>query len=102
ALKTGMLHSVAVIEAVADVIRHEARGIPLVVDPVMVAKGGHPLLAPDALDALKSLLLPEAAIVTPNLPEAELLVGFAIATVEDQKRAGQALLAKGCRAALVK
>jgi hydroxymethylpyrimidine/phosphomethylpyrimidine kinase len=102
ALKTGMLHTAAVIEAVVEVILHEARGIPVVVDPVMVAKGGAPLLAPDALGALKTLLLPQAAIVTPNAPEAELLVGFAIAGIEDQKRAGAALLAQGCRAALIK
>ena len=102
ALKTGMLHTSRVIEAVVEVILHEARGIPLVVDPVMVAKGGQPLLAPDALGALKTLLLPRAAIITPNTPEAELLVGFPIIGIEDQKRAGAALLAQGCRAALVK
>ncbi|MBI1778801.1 MAG: bifunctional hydroxymethylpyrimidine kinase/phosphomethylpyrimidine kinase [Proteobacteria bacterium] len=101
-LKTGMLHNQAVIEAVVDVIQHEARGIPLVVDPVMVAKGGAPLLEADALGALKTLLLPRANIITPNLPEAELLVGFAISGLEDQKRAGAALLAQGYRAALVK
>ena len=100
-LKTGMLHSAEVIQAVSEVIRHEARGVPLVVDPVMVAKGGAPLLAPDALGALKSLLLPLASVVTPNQPEAELLVGFPILSLEDQKRAGAALIAMGAGAALM-
>ena len=71
ALKTGMLHDVPVIEAVCEEIAARAKGVPLVADPVMVAKGGHPLLAPAAVDTLKARLLPLATVITPNLPEAE-------------------------------
>ena len=68
ALKTGMLHDVATIEAVCDEIAAEAPGIPLVADPVMVAKGGHPLLQPEAVETLKARLLPLAARVPPWMP----------------------------------
>jgi len=74
ALKTGMLSSVAIIEAVvAGITHHELQ--PLVVDPVMVAKSGDRLLKQDAVDALRRRLLPVARLVTPNLPEAEVLAG---------------------------
>ncbi len=98
AIKTGMLHSAGVIETVA---KHVPEGIPLVVDPVMVAKGGAPLLESAALHALKTLLIPRATIITPNLPEAELLLGRAIdeTTMED---AARALLDLGCGAVLLK
>ena len=77
--------------------------IPLVVDPVMVAKGGAPLLEAEALDALKTLLIPRARIITPNLPEAELLLGRTITSdVTDMTRAAEALLALGCQAVLLK
>ena len=71
-IKTGMLHDAAVIEAVAAVLQERAAAIPAVVDPVMVAKGGSRLIEPDAIEALKQLLIARAAIVTPNLPEAEI------------------------------
>ena len=74
AIKTGMLHSGPVIEAVAGAIRDLAPGIPLVVDPVMVAKGGASLLEPEAVATLRDTLLPMAAVVTPNLPEAGVLL----------------------------
>ena len=80
--------------------------IPLVVDPVMVAKGGAPLLEAAALDALKTLLIPHASIITPNLPEAELLLGRTIASDDaectDMQRAAEALLTLGCQAVLLK
>ena len=76
ALKTGMLHDSPTIEAVCDEIAAEAPGVPLVADPVMVAKGGHALLQPDAVETLKRRLLPLAAVITPNLPEAEVLTGL--------------------------
>ena len=98
ALKTGMLHSAAVIETVASTI---PAGIPLVVDPVMVAKGGAPLLAAEALSALKTLLIPRATIITPNLPEAELLLGHAI-TADGMEVAALELLALGASAVLLK
>ena len=102
AIKTGMLRDLAVIETVAAVLHERAAGIPLVVDPVMVAKGGARLIAPDALDGLKRLLIARADIITPNLPEAELLSGRTIASFADMQAVGEGLLALGCRAVLVK
>lgn len=74
-IKIGMLHRAAVIAAVAEALDRCGAGIPLVLDPVMVAKGGAPLLAADAAAALRSLLLPRADVITPNLPEAAVLAG---------------------------
>src|SRR5262249_59420979 len=74
AIKTGMLANRAIVGAVADRLRVE-RDRPIVVDPVMVATSGHVLLEPDAVDALKRQLLPQAFLVTPNLPEAARLLG---------------------------
>ena len=74
AVKTGMLHDAEVIEAVAETLAREAPGVPVVVDPVMVAKGGHVLLREDAVEALRRHMLPLAALLTPNLPEAEALL----------------------------
>jgi hydroxymethylpyrimidine/phosphomethylpyrimidine kinase len=76
ALKTGMLADSATIDAVCDEITARAPGLPLVADPVMVAKGGHPLLVPDAAETLKRRLLPIAAVLTPNLPEAKALLAL--------------------------
>ena len=102
AIKTGMLHSAAVIEAVAEVLRAEGAGIPVVVDPVMVAKGGAALLEDEAVATLKSTLLPLAALLTPNIPEAEALTGRTIADDRAMQAAGEALMAAGARAVLVK
>jgi hydroxymethylpyrimidine/phosphomethylpyrimidine kinase len=102
AVKTGMLHDTAVIEAVTDVLTARAGAIPLVVDPVMVAKGGAPLIEPGAIEALKRLLIPRAAVLTPNLPEAEILSGRTIDSLAAMQDAAAALLALGCRAVLLK
>jgi len=102
ALKTGMLHDVPTIEAVCDEIAAEAPGVPLVADPVMVAKGGHPLLQPDAVETLKRRLLPLAAVITPNLPEAEVLLGRRIPDAAAMPEAARALLGLGARAVLLK
>ena len=102
ALKTGMLHSAEVIETVATSFRRHAAGVPLVVDPVMVAKGGHRLLLSDAETALRDTLLPLAALLTPNLPEAEVLAGFPVRTEADMRRAAERLAALGPRAVLLK
>jgi hydroxymethylpyrimidine/phosphomethylpyrimidine kinase len=102
AIKTGMLHDAPVIETIVAVLRERATAIPLVVDPVMVAKGGARLIDPAAVEALKLLLIARAAIVTPNLPEAEILCGAAIGNLAQMRAAGETLLALGCRAALVK
>lgn len=102
ALKTGMLHDSAVIEAVAGAIREKAPRVPLVVDPVMIAKGGHKLLRDDAIATLKTRLAPLAAVLTPNTPEATALTGIAIAQRADMEKAGRAILALGPRAVLMK
>jgi hydroxymethylpyrimidine/phosphomethylpyrimidine kinase len=101
-LKTGMLHSAEVIETVASVIETEAAGIPLVVDPVMVAKGGAALLQDSAADALTGRLLPRATVLTPNLPEAEALTGETVQDLEGMRRAGRLLLERGPQAVVVK
>jgi hydroxymethylpyrimidine/phosphomethylpyrimidine kinase len=100
AAKTGALGRADIIEAVAD----RARGFrfPLVVDPVMVSKHGLPLLADDAVDALVKRLLPHAALVTPNLPEAARLAGFAVEDAAGMERAARAIHAMGARNVLVK
>jgi len=101
AAKTGMLVSSEIIEAVATAI--EAHGIRnLVVDPVMVAKGGAKLLRDDAIEALRTRLLPLAAVITPNLPEAEVLLGRRIRSIEERKEAARDLVSLGPRAAVVK
>jgi hydroxymethylpyrimidine/phosphomethylpyrimidine kinase len=102
ALKTGMLGDGETVERVAAALSEAARSKPLVVDPVMVAKGGGRLLADEAVDAVKQRLLPLAALVTPNAPEAERLTGLAVTDVGGQIAAGRALLAAGAKAALVK
>ena len=101
AAKTGMLASAKIIEAVSAAIRHH--GIDnLVVDPVMVAKGGARLLHSDAIAALYKHLLPLAAIVTPNIPEAEVLLGRKLTSYDDRRQAARDLVALGPRAAVVK
>jgi hydroxymethylpyrimidine/phosphomethylpyrimidine kinase len=101
ATKIGMLASPAIVLSVADAIaRH--RLVNVVVDPVMVAKGGARLLDEQAVEAIRSRLLPLATIVTPNVLEAEALTGRAIATLDDQREAAAAILELGPRAVLVK
>jgi hydroxymethylpyrimidine/phosphomethylpyrimidine kinase len=102
AVKTGMLHDAAVIETVAAVLAERAPDVPLVVDPVMVAKGGAPLIEPSAVEALKTLLISRAAVLTPNLPEAEILAGRSIDTIRAMHEAAEGLLRLGCRAVLLK
>ena len=101
AAKTGMLSSAAIIEVVADAITHfNLRN--LVVDPVMVAKGGARLLRDDAVDSLRRRLVPLAAVVTPNLPEAEVLLGRPVRTLDERRQAARDLVALGAHAAVVK
>jgi hydroxymethylpyrimidine/phosphomethylpyrimidine kinase len=101
AAKTGMLANRAIIEAVAAAVRAH-RIAPLVVDPVMVAQSGARLLEDDAREALMRELLPLAAVVTPNVPEAEALLGLRITNLADQRRAARLLVERGAAAALVK
>lgn len=102
ALKTGMLGDAATIETVADAFARYAPGVPFVCDPVMVAKGGYKLLDPAAVETLKRRLAPIATVITPNLPEAEVLSGMAIADPAAMRRAAGALLALGASAVLLK
>jgi hydroxymethylpyrimidine/phosphomethylpyrimidine kinase len=101
-VKTGMLHDADVIEAVAAALEAKAPSVPLVVDPVMVAKGGERLLAERAVERLRRRLLPRATILTPNLPEAEALAGRPIGSLAAMEEAGKALLGLGAGAVLVK
>lgn len=100
AIKTGMLGDIAMVETVARIL--EDSGVPAIVDPVMVAKGGSNLLASDAIDAVRSLMIPRAALLTPNAPEAEALTGLPVADLDGQRRVGEALLELGAAAVLMK
>ena len=101
AVKIGMLANASVIRTVADALAGHPR-VPVVLDPVMVATSGATLLDPAALDALRELLIPRATLLTPNVPEAELLLGHAIGNGEDAEAALVELLALGPAAVLLK
>jgi hydroxymethylpyrimidine/phosphomethylpyrimidine kinase len=100
-IKTGMLSRADIVDAVCDVLEEKAAGIPLVVDPVMVAKGGHPLLAKDAVERLRRRLAPMATLLKPNVPEAEGLTGLGIASEADAAAAARMLIALGPKAVLM-
>ncbi|NIJ40455.1 hydroxymethylpyrimidine/phosphomethylpyrimidine kinase [Parvibaculum indicum] len=102
AVKTGMLHGVEIIEGTAAEIEAGAAEASLVVDPVMIAKGGARLLAENAVDAMRQVLIPMATLLTPNVPEAEVLTGREIKTLDGQKAAADALLGLGADAVLIK
>jgi hydroxymethylpyrimidine/phosphomethylpyrimidine kinase len=97
-----MMHSAAIIDAAADELEASAPAVPLVVDPVMVASTGARLFDDAAVDRLRQRLIPRAAVLTPNLPEAELLSGLSIATLDDMRRAADILLRLGPKAVVVK
>jgi hydroxymethylpyrimidine/phosphomethylpyrimidine kinase len=101
AVKTGMLASPALVNLVAEQIRHREWS-RYVLDPVMVATSGDRLLEREAEQALLGLLVPLAAVVTPNLHEAAILAGFEVENEEDMARAGKALLEHGAGAVLIK
>ena len=101
AVKTGMLSSSPIIECVSQAVqRHQVQR--LVVDPVMVAKSGDSLLREDAIDSLRSLLLPLAVVVTPNIPEAEALTSRAITSPDAARVAAREIVNMGCRSVVVK
>jgi hydroxymethylpyrimidine/phosphomethylpyrimidine kinase len=103
AIKTGMLASAGVIEAVVSALDAAgAQAIPVIVDPVMVAASGDRLADDSALAAIRALLAPRAALITPNIPEAEALTGLTITDLDGQRAAAEALLKAGARAVLVK
>ncbi len=101
AVKTGMLFSDPIIVEVASKLRNYNVS-NLVVDPVMIAKGGSTLLEQKAVSALIDDLMPLTTIITPNIPEAEVLTGIKISTVEDMKKAAKQLVCMGARSAVVK
>jgi hydroxymethylpyrimidine/phosphomethylpyrimidine kinase len=101
-IKIGMLGDAATIGTVCDALADFAPGVPVVLDPVMVAKGGHALLAAEAVDGLRHRLLPVSAVITPNLPEAEALTGLTIRTEAEMRVAAAAILAMGVPAVLLK
>lgn len=102
AVKIGMIANAEIAASVAEALRRYCRA-PVVLDPVMIAKGGAPLLAPEAMETVRRALLPLATVVTPNLPEAAALLGRPEArSREDMAAQAHALLALGPKAALVK
>lgn len=102
AVKTGMLHAAPVIHAVVSALDHHAFRGPLVVDPVMYAKGGASLLADEARQTLVEQLIPKATLLTPNIPEAEALSGMTIADEAQGLAAARTLLSLGPQAVLLK
>lgn len=101
AIKVGMLANAGIVQAVADEIGRHPR-IPVVVDPVMVATSGIPLLDPAAIATLRESLLPRAAVVTPNLHEAGALLGRAIEGIDGMKEAAQVIHGFGAKNVVVK
>ncbi len=101
AIKTGMLGTVAMVETVCALLDGEP-DLPAIIDPVMIAKGGHPLLEAQGIAAIRDLLVPRAGLLTPNAPEAAALTGLAVETLDDLRRAGEALMGLGAKAVLMK
>ncbi|MBI1209032.1 MAG: bifunctional hydroxymethylpyrimidine kinase/phosphomethylpyrimidine kinase [Azospirillum sp.] len=102
AIKIGMLGGTAIIEAVAEELDGCGIGIPLVLDPVMVAKSGTFLLQPEAVLSLKQRLMVRATVATPNIPEAEALTGMEIRDLEAMRHAAGLILSLGPTAVLLK
>ncbi|MEL6259016.1 MAG: bifunctional hydroxymethylpyrimidine kinase/phosphomethylpyrimidine kinase [Pseudomonadota bacterium] len=102
AIKTGLLGPTPLIEALAERLAGPAANVPNVVDPVMIASSGQRLLDERAVDAVRALLVGRATLVTPKAPEAEVLTGKTVETLDGQRRAAEALLELGARGALVK
>lgn len=102
AVKTGMLHDSQVIETVAEAIKQNNLQTCLVIDPVMIAKGGASLLLEEAQNTLRTQLLPLGKVITPNIPEAEVLSGIAITNDHERQQAAEKLLAFGVEAVVIK
>lgn len=100
-VKTGMLSTPEIVAAVAEFL-HTHKRAPLVVDPVMVATTGAVLLEKAAIETYKELLIPEATLLTPNVPEAEVLAGMEIKTDKDMEKAAEKIMDYGCGAVLMK
>ncbi|TCS79203.1 bifunctional hydroxymethylpyrimidine kinase/phosphomethylpyrimidine kinase [Tepidibacillus fermentans] len=101
AIKIGMLSSSQIVQVVSEKLK-KYNHIPIVVDPVMVAKGGSPLLTDEAKEEIKNSLFPLATVITPNIPEAEVLTGLRIQSIEDMKRAAEQLLLYGPQSVIIK
>ncbi len=101
AIKTGMLSSSTIVEAVSQRLL-KSNVTNLIVDPVMVSKSGHTLLQPDAVEKVKKTLIPMALLVTPNIPEAERLSGLEIRTLAVARQAAKLIHKLGCRYVLIK
>jgi len=101
-VKTGMLHSPEVVRAVADILSNSGFSGPVIVDPVMVASSGDRLLDDTAVALIRDRLIPLATLVTPNLPEAEVLTGQKVTKPDEMVQAGQTILEMGARAVLMK
>ena len=103
AIKTGMLASVSTIEAVVKALdAAQMTGVPLILDPVMVASSGDRLISEEAAEAIRTELLPRASLITPNAPEAAVLAGGTIEDLDDQRAAADELLDMGAKAVLIK
>lgn len=102
AVKTGMLHDSQVIATVAEAIKKHQLHTQLVIDPVMVAKGGASLLLEEAQAALKSLLIPLGKVITPNIPEAEVITGLKITNDAIRQQAAEKILSYGVEAVVIK
>ncbi len=101
AVKIGMVSRPETIETIASTLQKYTLP-PIILDPVMISKSGYDLLRPEAKKALMEKLIPMATLITPNLPEAEVMVGYTIDSLEGMKRAARDLHALGCRYVLVK
>jgi len=101
-IKTGMLHDAAIIAAVADCLEAMNPSLPRVIDPVMLSTSGAKLLDPAAMAALRDRLIRRATVLTPNIPEAEALLGRRIPDIEDMEPAAQSLRALGARIVVLK
>jgi hydroxymethylpyrimidine/phosphomethylpyrimidine kinase len=102
AIKIGMLFSKQIVELVGNFLEKNANGIPIILDPVMVAKSGNSLLHPKAIEKMKTKLINLSSIITPNIPEAEQILDIKISNYNDMENAAKELLKLGCVAALVK
>lgn len=101
-IKIGMVPNEETIESVHYTYREFAPDIPIVLDPVMMAKGGHPLIDRDAIHLVRQHFLLHAHIATPNIPEAEVLTGMEIRSLNDMKHAAEIMITLGCQSVLVK
>lgn len=102
AVKTGALGTAQMVQTVAGLVDNELAGVALVVDPVIVSRRGHVLVTPETIDAMRTLLMTRASIVTPNLHEAAALTSLPVTSLSDMQRAANRLLELGARAVLVK